>query len=69
MNFSTQEVYVLENDRVRLEPLRNSHFKDFLHFTKTEPTLWKYSSQQPNTEDNLKVYMDIALSSREKGTS
>ena len=69
MIFSTEENFVLENDSVRLEPLTNSHFEHFLYFTKTEPTLWKYSSQQPNTEENLKIYMEIARSAKEKGTA
>ena len=60
---------ILENDIVRLNPLRYQDIDNLLHFSEQQPELWKYSLQPANGYENLKTYTDFALSGRKEGTS
>ena len=67
MNIDTRQEIILENNRVKLEPLSMSHYPILLAFSTNEPTLWRYSMQQPNTPENLQIYITTALNSRAAG--
>ena len=61
MNFSTENNYVFENDRVLLRPLEPSDFEHLLIFSESEPDLWTYSLIRADGHDNLKAYMEYAF--------
>src|ERR1700744_3142569 len=58
--------YVLENERVLLRPLKESDFELLLEFAINEPDIWKFNACGPNSADNLKRYIETALTNREK---
>lgn len=60
--------YILEDERVLLRPLNTNDFQNLLQFSLNEPTLWQYSIQGANGEENLKRYIDTALKNRENKT-
>lgn len=64
----TDEI-VLENDRVKLVPLEETHLELLEKYAIQEPELWTYSLQSGAGTENLKKYIQAALSGREKGTS
>ena len=67
-NFKTD--YILEDERVILSPLESKHFEELLHFSENEPEIWDYSVLHSDAagKENLKKYIDFALSCREKGS-
>lgn len=56
--------YILENNSVRLTPLKMEDYSHLVHFAKTEPELWKYSLLQADSAEKMKIYMDKALEGR-----
>jgi len=62
--FDFETDYILENSRVKLIPLKESHFEDLVYFSIHEPELWTYSLIQANNPDKLKKYIEIALEGR-----
>lgn len=66
MNFT--ENYILENEVVKLIPLKNEHFENLKEFSNNEPDIWKYNAFGANGEANLKKYIETALQNREKQT-
>ena len=61
--------YILENNRVRLTPLKADDFDHLVHFATHEPELWRYSLIQANSVENMKMYIDKALNGRENKNS
>ena len=53
---------ILENERVRLRPLLLSDYENLLPFSEAEPDLWKFSMQSAGGAENLKQYLQTALS-------
>ena len=70
MNFNFKTDYILEDERVILSPLESKHFEELLHFSENEPEIWDYSVLHSDAagKENLKKYIDFALSCREKGS-
>ena len=62
--------YVLENDRIKLLPLIPEHYNDLLTYSENEPEIWSYSTLHSSAagKDNLKDYLILALSAKEKRT-
>lgn len=60
---------ILENERVKLTPLQRSDFALLRTYSLNEPELWKYSLTAGNGEENLRNYIDLALTSREMNIS
>ena len=58
--------YVLENDVVRLSPLKESDFENLVHFSIHEPELWTFSLIQANTPEKMKAYIDKAIEARKQ---
>lgn len=64
--FQFSENYILESERVRLEPLQLSHIPSLLTFSINQPEIWKFSSIAAIGEENFRNYFQIALDQREK---
>lgn len=61
-DFTTQ--LILQNERVRLEPLQESHFEDLLPICMQAPDLLRYSPSAFGTADHLQAYISGALQAR-----
>jgi N-acetyltransferase len=59
---------VLQNDRVRLEPLTAAHY-EALHDIAFDAELWRYTSSRILNEEEFTRYMESALNDRAKGVS
>ena len=70
MIFDFKTDYILEDERVILSPLESKHFEELLHFFFFFPEIWDYSVLHSDAagKENLKKYIDFALSCREKGS-
>ena len=68
MSFDFIENYILESDRVRLEPLVTNHFSSLLNYSLNEPQIWKFSSIPAIGAENFKNYLQIAIDNRDKQT-
>ncbi len=64
--FNFLNEYFLENERVKLVPLHYSDIEKLLPFSENQPELWKYSLQPANGAENLKTYIEYALSGRKE---
>lgn len=60
--------YILENDVIMLRPLTVSDFDSLLPFSQNEPDIWKFNANGADSKENLKRYIDTALSNRKKQT-
>lgn len=68
INFDFNKDYILENERVMLRPLKTDDIQHLLYFSLNEPTLWKYSIQPANGEENLKKYIETAMNNKNNKT-
>ena len=66
MNFNFNEDCILENDVVRLQPPQVTDFEKLVEFSKNEPDIWKFNSNGPDSPENLKKYIERALSQKDK---
>lgn len=66
MSFNFKENYILENDVVRLQPLQAADYEKLVEFSINEPDLWSFNANGPDNPENLKKYIDKALSQKEK---
>ena len=66
MNFHFKEDYILENDVVRLQPLQVTDYEKLVEFSINEPNLWSFNANGPDNPENLKKYIDKALSQKNK---
>jgi RimJ/RimL family protein N-acetyltransferase len=65
MNFDFKENYILENEFVRLEPLKLSDFDVLLNYSENEPEIWEFNSGGANGKENLEKYISNAILQRE----
>lgn len=63
-DFDFKQELILENDRVRLEPLRESHFAALLPICEQAPDLLQYSPSAFGTAAHLQAYIEQALAAR-----
>ena len=63
MTLDFSKDYVLENERVRLEPLKMLHF-DVLNQWIDDQEIWTYFLGRSNGQKNFKVYLEDAIASR-----
>ncbi|MDB5120521.1 MAG: acetyltransferase, ribosomal protein N-acetylase [Sphingobacteriales bacterium] len=68
MEFTTSEKYKLEDERVLLRPLERNDNLHLEYFAENEPELFKYSLSLVAGKENLKNYINLTLSAREKET-
>ncbi len=61
-----KEDYILENDVVRLQPLQATDFDKLVAFSINEPELWSFNANGPDSPENLKKYIERALSQKDK---
>jgi len=66
LNIDFTKDYILENEWVRLTPLKSS---DFVHLEQIaqEPNIWEHSFVKGDTLDNLKQYIQSTIDNREVG--
>lgn len=64
MEFDFEPDIVLENERVRLEPLTEDHLPHLLPIALSQPDLLAYSPSLFGDEESLKSYMGAALIGR-----
>jgi RimJ/RimL family protein N-acetyltransferase len=57
----------LEGQVVRLEPLGREHLDDLVEVG-LDPALWKWTQALPETEEQLRGYLELALANAEAGT-
>ncbi len=62
LNFNSD--YILENEVAQLRPLQATDFEHLVPFAIQEPTLWQYSLMSAHGEENMKKYIDRALTDR-----
>jgi len=62
-DFDFNKEYILEDDRVRLSPLKIEHVADLLEIA-NEPGIWNYSFIKGDGEQNLRVYIAGAINQR-----
>jgi RimJ/RimL family protein N-acetyltransferase len=67
LEFDTEHEYVLEDSCVLLRSLRVDDCSNLLNFSLHEPEIWRYSLVQAGGEENLKAYINTALSARATG--
>ncbi len=63
-----EQEYILENERSRLEPLHESHYKDLLPVA-MEKEIWEFTTATVNNEADFRRYFNNALEERKKGLS
>lgn len=68
-NFNFAQSYVLENKRVKLEPLTGNNSTHLLYFSLNEPNIWPFSLYPMAGEDNFKKYIAASLLSKEQQTA
>lgn len=56
--------YILENSKVRLEPLGLQHLPAFQVYALSEPEIWKYSMVSAAGLESMAKYVDKALETR-----
>ena len=61
--------YILENNIVKLTPLKQSDFDKIVSFSINEPELWTHSLIQANSPEKMKIYIDKALAGRKNKNS
>jgi len=64
----TEEEFILENGRARLEPLSESHFNELLPIA-MESEIWEFTSADIKNETDFRRYFDTALKERKEGRS
>lgn len=60
--------YILENEFALLRPLKEADYELLLEYAINEPEIWTFNSRGPSNPDNLKRYIETALSGRKNGT-
>ncbi len=65
--FDLSKDYVLENNCVLLRPLQPDDCDNLRYFSLNEPEIWTYSLQKAAGEENLKKYIEFAISARQNG--
>ncbi len=60
--------FVLDGNRVRLEPLELSHL-DELWLIAAEPEMWDLATDKMENKDDLKHYLESAIEDRENGVA
>lgn len=66
MNFDFKENYILENETVRLKPLKTSDFDVLLPYSENEPEIWEFNAGGANGKDNLEKYISNAVLQRKQ---
>ncbi|MFT3794192.1 GNAT family N-acetyltransferase [Flavobacterium sp.] len=66
--FHFNQDYILEDDVVRLSPLKQADIENLLPFSLNETEIWKYSSLPVIGRENFTSYIELALANRDKQT-
>ncbi|HEX9601255.1 MAG TPA: N-acetyltransferase, partial [Mariniflexile sp.] len=63
LNFNFKENYILEDDFVKLSPLKIEHVENLLEIA-NEIDIWKYSFVKGDGVENLTKYIQSTIDSR-----
>jgi N-acetyltransferase len=63
LNFEFKENYILEDDFVKLSPLKIEHVQDLIGIA-SETDIWKYSFEKGNGIENLTKYIQSTIDKR-----
>jgi biotin synthase-related radical SAM superfamily protein len=55
MMIDFNEKYILENNKVRLTPLKKDDFGNLVHFATNELQLWTHSLIQASSPEKMKI--------------
>lgn len=67
--FDFNQEYILENNRVRLSPLKPEDFENLVPFANMEPELWTHSLIQADSPEKMRHYINQALEGRQNRNS
>lgn len=67
-SFDFNHEYLLEDDIVKLIPLRREDIDHLLEFSLNDPEIWKFSSLPAIGKDNFTNYIELALQNRKNET-
>lgn len=67
-SFDTNQLIVLENDRIKLRPLIAEDYNNLRPIAQRNPDLLQFSPQQVNSDAKLEAYITKALRQKEAGT-
>jgi len=65
-NFNFATDYILEDDIICLRPLAATDFEHLLTYSVNEPGIWYFNSGGAGGPENLKKYIDNAITQRQK---
>ncbi len=65
--FDYKQELVLEDDRALLRPIQLDDFDRLVHFSISEPEIWRYSLSTINSPETLRAYVEAAVAGREAG--
>ena len=68
-SFDFTKNYILENERVIMEPMDGNNSTHLLPFSINEPKIWEFSLLQVAGEENFNKYIASSLLSREQKTA
>jgi len=68
-NLEFNNDYILENDVVRLMPLKEEDTEILVKYALAEPTLWQYSLMPANGRENMEKYIAAALADKKQKKS
>lgn len=68
MDLNCEQEIILENNRVRLEPLKQKHLELLLPIALAYPNLLQYSPSPFGTKEKMEIYIQEALKARAEGS-
>jgi RimJ/RimL family protein N-acetyltransferase len=68
MTFNFNQNIILEDEHVLLRPLQESDVDNLLEISLNEPETWEYSLVKANGNENLIIYIQLAVQAREGET-
>jgi RimJ/RimL family protein N-acetyltransferase len=68
-SFDPLDEYILEDDRVKLRPIKLEDWEHFKNLPTHSPEIWQYSLVAIQNQEDLKKYFESAVEARNAGTA
>jgi RimJ/RimL family protein N-acetyltransferase len=68
-SFDPLDEYILEDERVKLRPIKLEDWEHFKHLPTHSPEIWQYSLVAIQNQEDLKKYFESAVEARNAGTA
>jgi len=68
-SFDPLDEYILEDDRVKLRPIKLEDWEHFKNLPTHSPEIWQYSLVAIQNQEDLKKYFESAVETRNAGTA